>query len=286
MMSTPMFVDPEISTQADRAQSSRVPVPLIEDPYEAIRQAYLVKAVTESEPFEDLVETKAPELPHTVASPTSLPASTPPKCHVEESEDSDMSGARFTSSDSTTLLSPNHPLTHTTLALVPSLRRTESMADDDEEEDDEEENEEIQESSDSNSESEGTKDEGPTAEDEDPAVGDEGDKAVPKGQQRATSIVETIVGEPLGLGYGVLRHQEIVSREGQMPSVFETPLSPEWSSGSLPVSPAPSIIPLPISSPMISLIVPLSVASPATAEAKGFLTELGARVEMEGGLIY
>ncbi|GKD76181.1 hypothetical protein Tco_1334463 [Tanacetum coccineum] len=34
-MSTPMFVDPESSTQADRAQSSRVPVPLPEDPYDA-----------------------------------------------------------------------------------------------------------------------------------------------------------------------------------------------------------------------------------------------------------
>ncbi|GKF65047.1 hypothetical protein Tco_0188495, partial [Tanacetum coccineum] len=35
-MSTPVFVDLEISTQADEAQSSRVPVPLPEDPYEAI----------------------------------------------------------------------------------------------------------------------------------------------------------------------------------------------------------------------------------------------------------
>ncbi|GJT43584.1 hypothetical protein Tco_0952299 [Tanacetum coccineum] len=42
-MSTPVFVDPEISTQADGAQSPRVPVPFPEDPYEAIRQAYLVE---------------------------------------------------------------------------------------------------------------------------------------------------------------------------------------------------------------------------------------------------
>nr|GEW19220.1 hypothetical protein [Tanacetum cinerariifolium] len=33
---------------------------------------------TESEPFEDLVETEAPKSPHTVAPPTSLPDSTPP----------------------------------------------------------------------------------------------------------------------------------------------------------------------------------------------------------------
>ncbi|GKE04342.1 hypothetical protein Tco_1396360, partial [Tanacetum coccineum] len=47
-MSTPVFVDPEIFTQADGAQSSRVPVPLPEDPYEVIRQAYLVETDTES----------------------------------------------------------------------------------------------------------------------------------------------------------------------------------------------------------------------------------------------
>ncbi|GKG52970.1 hypothetical protein Tco_0550082, partial [Tanacetum coccineum] len=61
-------------------------------------------------------------------SPTSLPDSTPPACHVEESEGSDTSGTGSTSSDSTTPLSPDHPLTHDTLVLVPSLRRTARMA--------------------------------------------------------------------------------------------------------------------------------------------------------------
>nr|GFB40846.1 hypothetical protein [Tanacetum cinerariifolium] len=56
----------------------------------------------------------------------------------------------------------------------------------------------------------------------------------------------------------------------------QTPPSPEWSSSLLPVSPAPSIVPSPISLPMISLNVPSLVASPATAKARGFLTELGA----------
>ncbi|GKB89314.1 hypothetical protein Tco_0961586 [Tanacetum coccineum] len=37
---------------------------------------------------------------------------------------------------------------------------------------------------------------------------------------------------------------------------------------------------------MIPLTIPLLVASPATAETDGFLTELGARVEMQGGLIH
>ncbi|GKC00923.1 hypothetical protein Tco_0082314 [Tanacetum coccineum] len=44
-MFTLVFVDPESSTQADGAQSSRVPVPLLEDPYEAIRTARMVVRV-------------------------------------------------------------------------------------------------------------------------------------------------------------------------------------------------------------------------------------------------
>nr|GFA43855.1 hypothetical protein [Tanacetum cinerariifolium] len=48
---------------------------------------------------------------------------------------------------------------------------------------------------------------------------------------------------------------------------------------------APSVIPLLISSPMISLTVPSPVATPATAETKGFLTELRAQFEMQEGLI-
>ncbi|GJU73157.1 hypothetical protein Tco_1264562 [Tanacetum coccineum] len=242
-----------------------------------------------------------------------------------------------------------------------SKSRSPSQSEDDEEEDEEEEgeeeeDEEVEESLDSDSESEDAEDEGLTAEDEGPVAGGEGivvgdeslgvrveslglggDEAVPECQQRAAPVVETTMGEPLGLGYGALRLQEIASRKGQMPSVFEvgqgsgsvpeperpervsalrqptlttwinledyrvyidvpayppppppiqTPPSPEWWSGSLLVSPAPSIVPSPISSPMIPLTIPSHVASPATAEAVGLLTELGAHVEMQGGLIH
>nr|GFB67089.1 hypothetical protein [Tanacetum cinerariifolium] len=72
---------------------------------------------TESELFEDLVKTESPESPHIVA---------PPTCHVEESEGS---GRCEMSYDSTAPLSPDHPLTHTTPALVPILRRTASISD-------------------------------------------------------------------------------------------------------------------------------------------------------------
>ncbi|GJX87296.1 hypothetical protein Tco_0339310 [Tanacetum coccineum] len=360
-MSTPVFVDPEISTQADGAY---------------------------------LVETETPESPHTIASPTPLPDSTPPTHHVEDSVDSDTSGTRSTPSDSTAPLSPDHPFTHASPTLVPILRRTACMAmrvspamspgltasiaevaamsdlafckrfrssyeslpsssppdlpsrkryrgtsefveDDDEKEDYEEEDEEVEESSDSDGESEDAKDEGPTAGDDGLAAGDEGpgmrvesislggEVVVPEGQQWAAPVVETAVSEPLRLGYGALRCQKIALGEGRMPNVFkvgqssgfvpglerpervltlwqptltlwidledgityidvpaypppaplvQTPPSPEWSSGSLSVSPAPSIVPSPISSPMIPLTVPSPVASPATAETEGFLT--------------
>ncbi|GJU06139.1 hypothetical protein Tco_1122569 [Tanacetum coccineum] len=89
-MSTPVFVDLEISTQADGAQSPRVSIPFPEDPYEAI--------------------------------------STPPTHHVEDLVDSNMFCARPTSSDFTAPLLPDHPLTHASPTLVPFLCRSARMA--------------------------------------------------------------------------------------------------------------------------------------------------------------
>ncbi|GJW02451.1 hypothetical protein Tco_1561307 [Tanacetum coccineum] len=64
---------------------------------------------------------------------------------------------------------------------------------------------------------------------------------------------------------------------------LQTQPSPEWTSGSLPISPSPSDDPSPISSP---LTVPSLVATPAAVKTEGFLTELGAQVVMQGGLIH
>ncbi|GKG24329.1 hypothetical protein Tco_0394957, partial [Tanacetum coccineum] len=55
----------------------------------------------------------------------------------------------------------------------------------------------------------------------------------------------------------------------------QTPSLPEWISGSFPICPSLFDVPSPISSPMVPLIVPSPVATPATAETEGFLTELG-----------
>ncbi|GKC45651.1 hypothetical protein Tco_1063373, partial [Tanacetum coccineum] len=49
-------------SQTDRSRSSRVPIPLPDDPYMEVRQAYLATIMdSESEPFEDFKET---EIPH------------------------------------------------------------------------------------------------------------------------------------------------------------------------------------------------------------------------------
>nr|GEY49255.1 hypothetical protein [Tanacetum cinerariifolium] len=158
-----MFVDPKSSTQANGAQSSQVPVSLPEVPYEAIRQAYLDRTDTESDPFEDPIDTETPELPLTIAPPTSLLESAPP-----------------------TLVPILRRIAHMVVRVIHAMSSglsasmaevaamSESVFLKDSEEDDDEEDEEIEESLDSDSVSEDAKDEGPTAEDEDPATGDEG----------------------------------------------------------------------------------------------------------------
>ncbi|GJR60078.1 hypothetical protein Tco_1502240 [Tanacetum coccineum] len=71
----------------------------------------------------------------------------------------------------------------------------------------------------------------------------------------------------------------------------QTPPSPEWSSGSLPVSLVPSAVPSPTSSPMISLTVPSPIASPvATSIAtipvdQDQFIEIGTQLELFIGIL-
>ncbi|GKF22427.1 hypothetical protein Tco_0074749, partial [Tanacetum coccineum] len=53
----------------------------------------------------------------------------------------------------------------------------------------------------------------------------------------------------------------------------QTPPSPEWSSGSLHVSPTPSAFPSPVSSPMISLTIPSPIASPVATPTATILVD-------------
>ncbi|GKD51735.1 hypothetical protein Tco_1280711 [Tanacetum coccineum] len=82
-MSTLVFVDLESSTQADGAQSPRVPMPLLEDPYEAIRHTYLDGMDTESEHFEDPIDTETPESSFAIAPPVPLSETTPTTVETE-----------------------------------------------------------------------------------------------------------------------------------------------------------------------------------------------------------
>nr|GEW00855.1 hypothetical protein [Tanacetum cinerariifolium] len=374
-MSTPMFVDPKSSTQADGAQSSRVPIPLPKNPYEAIRHAYLVGTDTESEPFEGKART--PESYHIVA---------PPACHVEESKGSCTSGARSTSSDSTAPLSPDHPLTHITPALIPILRRTARMAvrvshamspglstgiaevaamsyltfckrfrssyDSSPSPTlpirkryrgtselilgtDSEDNEEVEESSDSDSEIKGTKDEGPTIEDEDPTAGDDGLAVGIEGpgvddesfglDDESHGVDDESRGlddegrgveidglgleeEEVVLGFSIRQLQlwgqltfEVGQGSGSAPeperservSASRQPTLTTWTdpedgmtSGSLPISPSPSVVSSHVSSPMIPPSVPSSIALPmATSTAtipvdEDQFIEVGAQLEL------
>ncbi|GJZ47447.1 hypothetical protein Tco_0601279 [Tanacetum coccineum] len=195
-MSTPVFVDPESSTQADGAQSSRVPVPLPEDPYKAIRQAYIDGMDTESEPFEDPIDTETPESPLAIAPPIPLSESTPPVlvpilrrdarllavaafhmqcyrplwriCRKVGSFDESAFRKRFRSFyESSPSVSPPD------LPLRKHYRGTFELVEDSDEDGDEED-EKIEESMDFDSVGEDAEDEGPTAKDGDPATEDEG----------------------------------------------------------------------------------------------------------------
>nr|GEZ68730.1 hypothetical protein [Tanacetum cinerariifolium] len=110
----------------DGAQSSRVPVPLPDDPYVAVRQARLVDTDTESDREE--ASSKAEE---------SQPFGSRVPLITEEFEAFDPSGTRTITShspvslDSTAPLSPDHPLTHVSPTPTPNQvsfhHRTASM---------------------------------------------------------------------------------------------------------------------------------------------------------------
>ncbi|GKC79194.1 hypothetical protein Tco_1129968 [Tanacetum coccineum] len=212
---------------------------------------------------------------------------------------------RFTSSDFTAPLLTYHPLTHATPVLVPSICKTARMAvrvqpamlpgcsaciaevetmEDADEERGYESLDEYDEGHDLDvvgheleDESHGLDDEGRRVESDRLGLEEE---AAHEGQQWATSVVETLASEPLGLGYGALRRRGLAAEEDQIhnpqdgrsyidiptyppPTLHaQTPPSSEWSSGSLPIFPAPSVVPSPILSSMISLTVPSPIASP------------------------
>nr|GEV85152.1 hypothetical protein [Tanacetum cinerariifolium] len=251
-MSTPVFVDPKISNQADGAQSSRVPVSLPKDPYEAIRQAYLVRTDAKSEHFKDPVETGITESPHTIA---------PPTCHVEESEGSGTTARMAVRVPP--MMSPSFSVSIAEVASMPDLafcKRGQGPTIEDEDP--------------------AAGDEGLAARDEGPHMGVKtvGEplelgygalrcREISLGEDRMPSLFE------VGQSSGFIPESERPKRV----SALRQPTLTTW------INPkdAPSISPSPISSPMISLTVPSLVASPVTTEAEGFLAELGAQATLQ-----
>nr|GEX71571.1 hypothetical protein [Tanacetum cinerariifolium] len=79
---------------------------------------------------------------------------------------------------------------------------------------------------------------------------DEEEKDATEVQQQAVLVMDTATSEPLGRGYEALRRRELAVEVDQAPSTFETPPSPEWSSGSLLVSASSLVVPSPVASPV------------------------------------
>ncbi|GKC99765.1 hypothetical protein Tco_1170040 [Tanacetum coccineum] len=102
-MSTPAHFDSEIFPQTNRAQSSRVPIPLSDNPYRVVRQSHLADT--------NIKQAYTPATIDTESDPEEAPSKT------EEFVASEPSKTRIASSrssallDSTAPLSLDHPLT-------------------------------------------------------------------------------------------------------------------------------------------------------------------------------
>ncbi|GKF57163.1 hypothetical protein Tco_0170700, partial [Tanacetum coccineum] len=203
---------------------------------------------TESEPFEDPIDTETPESPLAIAPPVPLSKSTPPvlvpilrrttcmAMRVPHAMTSGLSASlaevaamsesvlckRFRSSyKSFPSVSPLD------LSLRKRYRGTSELVEDSEEEDEDPtaEDEGLTagvEGPGMDDESYGLDDEGHGRDDESRGIDDEGhsvesdglgleeEEAIPGGQQQAALVVGTTVSAPLGLGYGALRRRELV----------------------------------------------------------------------------
>ncbi|GJZ94139.1 hypothetical protein Tco_0666342, partial [Tanacetum coccineum] len=288
VMSTPAYVDSESITQADGAQSSRVPVLLPDDPYVAVRQTQLVD--TESEPE---------EAPSEIEELQSLGSRVP--LMGEEFETVEPSGTRTDSShssalsDSTIPLSPDHPLTHVSPTPIPthasfhhrtlrmtvrvqpamspghSARVTEAMAlsdspfresEEDELGDEEDESSDADDERERESQSLGDEDHGLDDESqglEDEGLGLEGEEVVPKDPEDGRVYTDIPAYVPLS-------------------APVQTQPSLEWSLGSLPVSPSSLVVPSPIASPVATPTATISVYEDQFIEVK-------AQLELHGSIL-
>ncbi|GJR12433.1 hypothetical protein Tco_0795085 [Tanacetum coccineum] len=196
----------------------------------------------------------------------------------EEFEAVELSGTRTDSShscalsDSTTPLSPDHPLTHISPTPTPTRasfhHRTMPFSEGDELGDEDIKEDEGDECLDADDEGERSDDEGHGSDDEGHGLGDEDHRLDDEGHG--------LEGEGLGLeeeeaapeGYPCLDIPHSLPEDDRVytdipvyPPVapVQTPLSPKWSSDSLPVSPSSPVVPSPVASLVATLIATISV---------------------------
>nr|GEU52362.1 hypothetical protein [Tanacetum cinerariifolium] len=266
-MSTPTYVDLETISQADGAQSSRVPVSLLDDPYVVVRQAQLVDIGSEAKELQSL-HLEYPFWDRTYGRAYSadlIPG------HVSLNSGGNCFVPIFLPGTSKLILDTDSD--------GDELREEDTEEDESLDADDERQR--------SDEEDHGLGDEDHGLDDkshglEDERLGLDEEDVVPEGQQQVVLIVETVASEPLGLGYEALRRRELAVEEDQptlgtwldlkdgrvytdIPSyappvaLVQTPPSPEWSLSLLPVSPSSHVVSSPIASPVATSTATISV---------------------------
>ncbi|GKB03676.1 hypothetical protein Tco_0831819, partial [Tanacetum coccineum] len=202
-----------------------VPVPLPDDPYEAIRRAYLDGTDTESEPFRDPIETETLETARMVVR---VPPAMSPDLSISMAEVAAMFDSAFhkrfrSSYENSPSLSPPD------LPLWKHYQDSDSVSEDAEDEVPNVEDKDPAagdeglvardegpgigvESRGSDDESRGLDDEGHSVESDGIGLGKE-EEVVLEGQHRVVPVVGAAVSVPLGLGYGALRHRELALEE-------------------------------------------------------------------------
>ncbi|GKC98971.1 hypothetical protein Tco_1169246 [Tanacetum coccineum] len=175
--------------------------PLIDEEFEAYEPSDTRITTSYSSASVDSTTPLSPDHPLTQASPTPIP--TRVSFHRRTTR---MARYRFsygTSSSSSPLALPIRKRYRGTLKLVEDIEDESSNSDT------------KREGHSSEDEGLGLKYEGPGTKEE------EEEEAAPEGQEQAVPVVDTATNEPLGLGYGALRHCELALREGSAPSTFE-----------------------------------------------------------------
>nr|GEW31304.1 hypothetical protein [Tanacetum cinerariifolium] len=305
-MSTLVHFNSEIISQTVEAQSSRVPTPLPDDPYVAVRQAYLVNIDTEPGLIEDLRETEVPQPLLVVPSPVpslddlhlivgqaytpatvdteSEPEEAPSKTdEFEAFEPSNKKAAALSPSAFCKRCRSSYETSSSSPSAIPlrkSYRGTSELVEDTEDE-----------SLDSGTEREGSEDKSHGSEDEGPGLKDKGpgleEEEEAALRRRELAVREGKMTSTFEVGQSsrsVLEHEgaERVSafkqstlvtwvdpKDGrvytniltyvQPSALVQTMPSPEWSSGSLPVSPSSPTVLTPIASPMTTLAATIAV---------------------------